>query len=187
MKTKLTLSALIIFSFLLMAFTTNSSDDEKKHVFIGVKKCGMCHKKDAKGNQLKKWKESSHAKAFKDLSSKKGLEYAKAAGVEGKAEESDACLSCHSTGHGAAAELFDKKFDVSKGVQCEACHGAGKDYKSKKTMEDKAKSMKMGLADLSDKKVVEATCAKCHNGEGPHETKEFVLDERLKEIYHGTK
>jgi hypothetical protein len=48
------------------------------------------------------------------------------------------------------------------GVHCESCHGAGKDYQSKKVMENKDLAIANGLV-MPDDKV----CVKCHNEESP--------------------
>ena len=74
--------------------------------YIGAGKCKFCHKV-----QHASWGESSHAKAFERLKPE---------------EQSDAeCLKCHATAN--SVDL--------PGVLCEACHGPGSDYKSKKVME----------------------------------------------------
>jgi hypothetical protein len=72
---------------------------------------------------------------------------------QGKAE----CLKCHATG-GTADH---------PGVQCEACHGPGSDYKSMKVMKDHDASVAAGLV-VPD----EATCKGCHEG-APHEQAAF--------------
>ena len=66
--------------------------------YVGAAKCKMCHQ-----IQFKSWETTKHAKAFDAL---KGAEQTNAK-----------CVKCHTTG---SADI--------KGVQCEACHGAGSDY-----------------------------------------------------------
>jgi hypothetical protein len=66
-------------------------------------------------------------------------------------------LGCHATG--ASAEL--------PGVQCEACHGPGSEYKSMKVMKDREASIAAGLI-VPD----EATCRGCHE-KAPHEVPAF--------------
>ena len=84
--------------------------------YIGAAKCKMCHKV-----QFASWETMGHAKAFEKL------EAADQTNVE--------CLGCHATG--GKAEL--------PGVQCEACHGPGSDYKSMKVMKDREASIAAGL------------------------------------------
>lgn len=53
------------------------------------------------------------------------------------------------------------------GVQCEACHGSGSEYKSMKIMKDHEASLAAGLI-VPD----EATCKSCHE-DAPHDQKPF--------------
>ena len=97
----------------------------------------------------------AHAKAFDRL--------------EGD-ETSDAeCLKCHATG--ASADL--------PGVQCEACHGPGSEYKSMKIMKDREASIAAGLV-IPD----EALCNSCHAGEAPHDMPAFNYAEAVKTGVH---
>jgi mono/diheme cytochrome c family protein len=138
----------------------------------------MCHKKADQGEQLKIWEESAHSKAFETLKSE---EATKIAG--GKAYEKAECLSCHTTGHGSDAALFGSKFKVEDGVQCEACHGAGSEYKSKKIMEDHAKSVAAGMTEYADEAAIEAQCITCHNKKSPT-FKGFKFKEMWAKIAH---
>jgi len=105
-------------------------------------------------NENKVWMESKHAKAFESL--------------KPEDQKKPECLSCHTTGAGKpAAEGADLK-----GVQCEACHGAGSLYKAVDVMNkakyaaDRAaahkKAMDLGLV-VPDEK----TCTGCHNSKSP--------------------
>jgi hypothetical protein len=108
--------------------------------YIGAAKCKMCHKV-----AYTSWEGMAHAKAFDNL----------------KTDEEKAnpqCLSCHATG---------KSADFP-GVQCEACHGPGSEYKSMKTMKDREASVAAGLIIPN-----ENTCKGCHVGEAPHDLPAF--------------
>ena len=73
------------------------------------------------------------------------------------AEKADPeCLSCHATGYG---EPFSEKTTVKdlRGVQCEACHGPGSEYKSMRVMKDPKLARKNGLLDITRE-----TCLRCH-------------------------
>lgn len=122
------------------AFAQGEEKAEKKevvkHEFVGAKKCKICHK-----DVYTSWETTSHAKAWDSLKPEE----------QAKAE----CAGCHSTGTTAEAELLT-------GVQCEACHGAGSDYKKKSIMEDQAKAMAAGLI-LPDSTL----CMTCHNAKSP--------------------
>lgn len=154
MKNRIIFFVMIAFAISTLAF---KMADDKAHGFIGAEKCGMCHKKDDVGAQLKIWEASKHAKATEVL---KTADADKLAG--GKAIESKVCLKCHATGAGSDAALNDGKF-TTDGVQCEACHGAGKDYKTKKIMEDKAAAAANGLNVWADDKAKEGMCLTCHD------------------------
>lgn len=152
-----------------------------KHAFVGVEKCGMCHKSDAKGNQLKAWKDSKHSHAYEILGTDRSKEVAKQAGVTGDPQKTAECLQCHVAAFGAAAELKGEKFHMEDGVQCENCHGAGADYAKIPVMKDKAKAVAAGLVIPT-----EATCRGCHNEKAPtwDPKKGFDFKESLKKIAH---
>jgi hypothetical protein len=170
-------SYLIIF-LLAFAFTLNAQNK-----YVGVKTCGMCHKKANQGEQLKIWEGSAHAKAFKTLQSAEADKIAAEKGLKTKAAESPKCLKCHVTGYGEDASLFDKKFSMEDGVQCEACHGPGSKYKSSKTMKDQAKAVAAGLIVFADDAAIKTKCETCHNDKSPT-FKEFDFKKMWDKIKH---
>jgi DnaJ-class molecular chaperone len=113
------------------------------HDFAGAAKCKMCHKV-----QYGSWESTVHAKA---------TEVAKASTER---EFSADCLKCHATN---ASEDF-------AGVQCEACHGAGNDYKKMSIMKDVETAKANGLVIPT-----QATCDVCHTGED-HAKKVVIAD-----------
>ncbi len=132
--TILTTIMAVLAMFSSFVFADEAAKTEKaKHEFIGEQKCKMCHTKD--GTHAS-WLETKHAKAWDLLSDKE--------------KEDKECVKCHSTGTLADGTLL-------KGVQCEACHGAGNDYKKKSVMEDKAAAIAAGLI-IPDEKL----CKTCH-------------------------
>jgi len=148
------------------------------HKFIGTKKCSMCHKSEAKGNQYGQWQSTAHAKAFEKLASPEAKEAGTKAGITGDPQADPKCLKCHQTAYGVDAALIGEGFVKEDGVQCEACHGAGGDYMSMSVMKDKAKAIEAGLV-VPTKEV----CVKCHNQESPT-FKGFDFDEYLKKVAH---
>ncbi len=81
---------------------------------------------------------------------------------------------------GAEAVVSAKgKYADTEGVGCEACHGPGSDYKSKKIMTNPEAHEAAGLMIV---KTAEA-CAKCHNEESPT-FKDFDFEKRWAEIAH---
>jgi hypothetical protein len=115
---------------------------------IGAEKCGkMCHKV-----QYNSWLETKHAKAWETL--------------QASPDKDEKCEKCHITG--------TKDFP---GVQCEACHGPGSEYKSMSVMKDPEKAKAAGL-----KAPDEAACKGCHNTESPT-YKEFNFAESVKKVH----
>lgn len=173
-----------------------SSDDEKKdekkdekpvvpvvkeekaaYKFIGVKKCAICHRAEAKGNQYKHWQESAHAQAYQTLGTPKAKEIAAKLGLTDDPQKIPQCLKCHVTGSGEPAELTEK-INPEDGVQCESCHGAGQDYGTVTVMKNRDLAIAKGLVIPT-----EAVCVKCHNKDAPG-SKPFDFAERVKIIAH---
>lgn len=112
-----------------------------QHSYIGAEKCKMCHKV-----QYDSWLTTRHAKA---------TETAKAS-TKWKFDAS--CLSCHAT----------NKDEALSGVQCEACHGPGSDYKTMSIMKDREKAVANGLIIPTQE-----TCNSCHDGKDHHKPVKF--------------
>ncbi|NOX17287.1 MAG: cytochrome C554 [Chlorobi bacterium] len=172
----------VISMIFLFVFASMISVVAQEHHYVGVKKCGMCHKKAKDGEQLKIWEGSKHSKAYETLKTAEADKIAMEKYGK-KAVETDECLKCHVTGHGADAALFEKSFKIENGVQCESCHGPGKDYKSKKVMKDQAKAIEKGLILYSDEAAIEKLCRTCHNEKSPS-FKEFNFKEMWAKIKH---
>ncbi len=170
---------LVIVLFLLLA-GFNLQDESKKHGYIGVEACGMCHKTDKQGKQLDIWKNSAHAKAYQTLLTEEADRIAKEKGFETPAVKTEACLKCHASGYDVDASLIGKKFKIEDGVQCETCHGPGSDYKDMKIMKNREEAIKNGLIVYEDYKEL---CAKCHNPESPT-YKEINFEEAWEKIKH---
>ena len=143
MKRIVYVSTAAVVALLVLAIAGMSSDstkvaekEEVKHAYIGAKKCKICHKEE-----YKSWEMTGHAKAW-DL-------------LKPEEQKNEECVGCHSTGVTPKGKLLT-------GVQCEACHGAGDDYKKKSIMEDRELSIKNGLI-IPDSTL----CVSCHNEKSP--------------------
>lgn len=136
----------------------------QEHGFIGASACGMCHKSEKQGSQLSIWQESKHAEAYNVLKTEKADEIAATKGFKTKAVETPECLKCHASGYNVDAKFLGSKFKVEDGVQCETCHGAGEDYKSKKVMENREEAIANGLFVPEN---IDEFCIGCHNAESP--------------------
>lgn len=144
----------------------SQSRAQEEHQYVGVKTCKMCHKGEKKGMIFEKWAQSKHAQATAVLKEK-------------GEEDNELCLKCHSTGYGAGG--YDPASEDSTkfvGVQCEACHGPGKDYKKLSVMKDKEAAIAAGLVIPT-----EETCTQCHNT-SYHKDLIFKFDEFYQKIEH---
>ena len=135
-----------------------------EHSFVGVKKCGTCHGKELIGDQVAAWREDPHAHAFDRLRDERSLAIAREKGLAAPPHESAECLACHVTAHGVAPAWIAYELDPADGVQCESCHGPGKDYRKKKVMSDTDKAAAAGLWDAGEDASI---CTACHNAASP--------------------
>ena len=162
--------ALLLFGLPFIAYTAEE--------YAGATKCKLCHIKI-----YKSWQQTKHGTAFDVLSPGNKDEEKKKAGLDPQKDyTADAkCLECHTTGNN---EQFP-------GIQCEACHGAGKGYTSIRVMnkklwkEDPKKQEQLALAAGLIIKPDENLCKKCHNEKSPT-FKPFNFAERYKEVSHKT-
>jgi nitrate/TMAO reductase-like tetraheme cytochrome c subunit len=115
------------------------------HEYVGAAKCKMCHKV-----QFASWETTTHAKATDSAKASTDREF------------SADCLQCHATN--ASEDL--------PGVQCEACHGPGGDYKKMSIMKDAEAAKANGLVIPT-----QATCDGCHTGDD--HAKKVVLADNL--------
>ena len=146
------------------------------HAYAGVKTCGLCHKTEKQGGQLGIWEQSKHAKSYVTLTTPKADEIAKAKGITTPAAEAPDCLKCH-------AIAGDAKADVKDGVQCEACHGPGADYKGLTVMKNQAQAIAAGMTAFPDQAAIEAKCRSCHNEKSPT-AKPFNFEAQWEKIKH---
>lgn len=104
--------------------------------YVGADACGECH-----ARELAAWRAGPHAGAARSMGKKSG---------------DRRCQTCHTTGAAPAGQ------PAFPGVQCEACHGAGRAYAEDDIMRDPPLSRALGLADLSTPELRAAGCARCH-------------------------
>jgi hypothetical protein len=148
--------------------------------YEGTQVCGMCHKTEKQGQQLKIWQESKHAKAFAALQTPEADKIATDKGFKTKAAETKECLKCHVSGYDVEKTLLGAKFKMEDGVQCETCHGPGSAYKAMAVMKNREEAKKKGLVVAEDKSKF---CTGCHNPESPT-YKDFKFEEMWKKIAH---
>lgn len=151
----------VLFAVLLSGSFALAEEPEKAHAYVGARKCKTCHGKEPIGNQYGSWLETSHAKALETLATDKAKEWASEANVADP-QNDEKCVKCHITAYGVSEDLLGRKYDRSEGVQCEACHGGGKDYRKKKYMVDREVAESRGLIPQNAE-----VCLVCHNDESP--------------------
>ncbi len=135
----LTAICLTAFIAMMAAFAVaDEKAEEVKHEYVGAKKCKICHKKDGVHPS---WLETPHATAWDKLTPEQ--------------QKDPNFIKFYTTG-------TDAKGNLLTGIQCEACHGPGKDFKKKKIMSDRELAVKNGLI-IPDEK----TCLTCHNDKAP--------------------
>lgn len=132
--------------------------------YVGAGKCMTCHKKELIGNQLATWKRGVHYRAFKTLQSEASIVIAEQRGLAVAPSEAPECLSCHATAHSVPPERMAYPVELQNGVECESCHGPGKDYRKKKIMSEVEVARENGLWDAGQD---EGICLACHNPRSP--------------------
>jgi len=164
---------LVSFCFVFIFSLNLFAQGEAKFEYIGSKKCKTCHK-----DQYDKWSSASHSKAYESLKAEGAAAKAKAAKVKDPLTN-ETCLSCHATA--AGAKNVSKTFKVEEeGVGCEACHGAGSEYKKMSTMKDRKASIAAGMV-VPDKN----TCTNCHKAGTPgHDNKFTTYEKEWPKIAH---
>ena len=153
------------------AFLGTSVASAADYEYIGLKKCSMCHKKDATGNQLAKWEAGPHSKAFEVLASEESLAEAKKMGIDNPQAEPK-CLKCHVTAFPVMADLANQKITLEEGVSCESCHGPGSGYYKKKVMAD----IRAGTVEAASVGLIEPTEETCLGCHGPDPNNPFHKD-----------
>jgi len=124
--------------------------------YVGSYACGSCHQGPTMGYQLSLWRLGPHARAYAVLATPKAAEIARKMGVGEEPQRAPACLKCHVTGGGTPPAVA-KTFDITEGVGCESCHGAGSEHVAEAVMRDGLGAKKAGL-----EPVTRQTCAGCH-------------------------
>jgi hypothetical protein len=148
----------------LLAARGVSGAGDAGHQYVGAAKCRSCHGKELIGDQYGAWLRDPHRRAFETLKSAESARLAATRGLAGPAHEAAECLRCHVTAHGVPAAARAYELDPAHGVQCESCHGPGRDYRRKAIMSDLEKARARGLWEAGEDAAI---CTACHNRESP--------------------
>ena len=118
--------------------------------YLGVSTCTECHRPF-----VESWQKTRHSRAFSTLTR------------AGKSMDPE-CIKCHSTGYNEVGGFFSIRTTPALGdVQCEVCHGPGKEH-----FEDFTSPMTT---------VTEILCLKCHTTDN---SPEFDFDKYYNKIKH---
>jgi hypothetical protein len=154
---------ILFFLFILSSilFLKNALKPEEVPIQItGTEKCNTCHGLKALGNQQKPWEDSKHSKSYNSLLSDKAKEFNRNKGLE-EPEQNPLCVKCHTTKGILVIVSSEAGYNISEGVGCEACHGAGSGYSPSEIMKERELFIKHG-GTIGN----EETCLKCHSRKG---------------------
>jgi hypothetical protein len=138
--------------------------------FVGDKACESCH-----APAFKTTATSKHYHAFQTL-------------VEKKSEFDPECLKCHTVGYGLHSGFVDSgRTSHLENVQCENCHGRGKDHINAMQAVLKQPTMQAAQSLYTKgstlKPVTQATCISCHDKEN---SENFHYNTFWPQIAHGS-
>jgi hypothetical protein len=142
----------------LLVFLKSALEPETRNPSItGSQKCGECHSLKNLGDQYTVWFNSKHSNAYKSLLNQIAIDYNKNNGLKLPVNE-EKCLKCHTTKYSLNSENVGLYYNISEGVGCETCHGAGSLYSPSEIMKDSSLFIKFGGL-IPNKN----TCIKCHS------------------------
>lgn len=147
----------IAFITLLLLFLKNALEPrEEPLVIMGSKSCGECHSLKNLGNQQDVWERSRHKQAYNSLLTEKAKQFAAKHNIESP-EKNKQCLKCHTTEFQFEGTGKSERYNISEGVGCESCHGAGSKFAPAHIMKDEYQFLQNGGL-KGDK-----TCNSCHS------------------------
>ncbi len=168
-KIKIIIFGLLITQKLLSAPIPQFSSE--KHMGVATCSSGVCHGKSVEDksenvmmNEYRTWLQfDDHSGAYKTLLNAESKKIASKLGLK-SAQSAKICLDCHADN--VPASKRGRKFQISDGVGCEACHGGSENWLSEH--KDKgathSNNIKLGLYP-SEKPLSRAKlCFSCHLG-----------------------
>ncbi|MBL4773322.1 MAG: hypothetical protein JKX98_06900, partial [Alcanivoracaceae bacterium] len=160
---------------LMTGFTVISAPlpqfSQEKHMGVATCSNGICHGKSVEDTsenvmmtEYRTWlSEDDHAGAYKTLMKPSSKKIANKLGLK-SAHTAKICLDCHADN--VAKEKRGKKFQITDGVGCEACHGGAEkwlpDHKEKGATHEK--NIKLGLYPSEKPRDRAKLCLSCHLG-----------------------
>jgi len=151
------------------------TDPTKGDRHLGVASCAgsNCHgatrpylSSSVEQNEYTIWnREDPHSRAYLVLLNDRSKKIARNLGLKKPANESKICLDCHADN--VPMDLRGKRFDITDGVGCEACHGGGNRYLGPHVSGEvtHADNIKNGLYPTENPEKRADMCNKCHVGD----------------------
>jgi hypothetical protein len=144
--------------------------DGNRHMGVSTCTGSPCHGKTAPGaqsvlqNEYATWnKYDKHANAYRVLHNEASQRMARNLGLSEPAHQADLCLDCHA--NNVPQALRGPKFDIERGVGCEACHGGSERWlKPHDTGRPHKENVADGLYPTSDPVKRAELCVSCHYG-----------------------
>lgn len=171
MNPRLVIGAALVVLTYLSARAAPAIDDQ---VHLGVASCatGVCHGKLAPQadanvwlNEYRVWSaEDRHARAYLTLGSAESKAMAEKLGLA-SAQTAKICLDCHADN--VAADKRGRKFQISDGIACEACHGGAQLYIESHTEPGvtHADNLARGMYPSESPTARAQLCLNCHMGD----------------------
>jgi YVTN family beta-propeller protein len=154
----------------LLAVSGICPGQEQIPLYVGRQVCLECHPSQDPARACTLDPFPPCGQSYGALETPEAPHIAALCGVLEPPTESRICLGCHATGADAGPRWRTKTFDITDGVQCEACHGAGSlhvdAYRAPEA--DRAR-WALGRMPFVDRSV----CATCHR---PRPSHRAVLD-----------
>jgi YVTN family beta-propeller protein len=109
----------------LVGHSAYAQDPPQIPLYVGQTVCRRCHAHGGPQGACDVERNVRHELAYAALSRSEAAEIAAFSGIPETPTASRICLACHATAAGVGPRWTTATFDITDGVQCEACHGAG--------------------------------------------------------------
>jgi len=168
-KQKIIVLLVFISTHILAATLPEFSSD--KHMGVATCSSGVCHGKSAEDTtenvmltEYREWLQfDDHSGAYKTLLKPTSKKIAQKLGLE-NAHTAKICLDCHADN--VPAEKRGRKFQITDGIGCEACHGGSERWLSDHKEEGAThkKNIQLGLYPSEKPRDRAKLCLSCHLG-----------------------
>jgi YVTN family beta-propeller protein len=162
----------LVLAVLAVSGACPAEEDGAIPFYVGAGVCAECHAPSHPAGPCALGPIPAHDGAHGALLKEEAAHIAALSGVVGPSRGSRTCLGCHATAADVGPRWTEATFDVTDGVQCEACHGAGSLHVRRHRQSDAALPEPGGFDRLRSPDRSE--CAACHR---PLESHRAVLEQ----------